>query len=175
MSADSKQNSGQPPPRRNRLRACDPVCAILFGLLFAVVVIPALYVAYCFDWWRYSEWAREPFSFWEASTWVYDRGGFPCIGVFAITSASYIVMRVLPCRFVTALLLVSGGSIVCLMVAGSLEILPRTGKSGSAHWQRPEFIGWLLIPPWIIATAIAIVRWIIAAAMTVIRLHRPRR
>ena len=82
--------------------------------------------------------------------WIYDRGGFPCIGIFAITSASYVVARMLPTKFYAALLLVSVCTITCWMIGGAWDILPRMYKSATTiHWLRIPFLLWLSIPPWL--------------------------
>jgi hypothetical protein len=110
-------------------------------------VIAVLYGVALVDWWRHGGWSTG---------WIYERGGFPCIGVFAIASASFALMRFLPCRFVTALGIVACGTILCVMVAATIDVLPHIYKSVDAvYWQRPEFVAWLLIPPWIVAIVAA--------------------
>ena len=34
---------------------------------------------------------------------------------------------------------------------GILNVMPLMYKSTEIHWMRPEFIAWLLIPPWVTA------------------------
>jgi hypothetical protein len=116
------------------------VHSILFGLLFVPIVVAVLAGA---DRWRYGEWST--FS-------IYQYGGFPGIGLFAITSAAYFLMRLMPCRFVQSLLIVAGGAFLCWMICGNLDLMPHMYKSADEiHWMRPAFIAWLLIPPWMTA------------------------
>jgi hypothetical protein len=120
------------------------VQSVLIGLAFVPIVIAVLFVCACYEWWRYAEW--DIF-------WIYERGGFPCLGLFAITSASYFSMRLMPCRFFLALLIVASGACLCWILCGTLDFMPRMFKGPEIHWMRPAFIAWLLIPPWLTAIA----------------------
>jgi hypothetical protein len=126
------------------------VQAILFGLLFIPVVIAVLYALAFIEWWRNGD---------SGTAWIYEGGGFPVIGLFAITSASYLVMRLLPCRIIGALLMVSGGASLSWMIGRMADVMPRMEKSMEIHWQRPEFVAWLLVPPWVAAITIVVVAY----------------
>jgi hypothetical protein len=148
MNAESTSDR----PAQARTRRCSLVIlhSLLFGLLFVPIVIAVLYGVALVDWWRHGDWSTG---------WIYVRGGFPCIGVFAIASASYALMRFLPCRFVTALAIVACGTVLCELMGATTDIMPRMHKSVDIHWLRPAFIAWLLIPPWLVAiVAVAIAR-----------------
>ncbi len=55
------------------------------------------------------------------------------------------------CRFVTALTICAVGTIACYIIGNIMGIWPRMYKTTEIHWQRPEFLAWLLIPPWLVA------------------------
>jgi hypothetical protein len=131
--------AGPNPPLRRPRAAIVFVQSILFGLLFVPVVIAVLFAIAGVERWRYGEWHIY---------WIYERGGFPCIGLFAIASAAYFTMRLMPCRFVKSLLIVAGGAFLCWMLCGNVDLMPHMYKGTQIHWLRPAFIGWLLIPPW---------------------------
>jgi len=118
------------------------VHSILFGLLFVPIVVAVLFAIAAVERWRYGEWDIY---------WIYDRGGFPCIGLSAITSATYFSMRRMPCSLVQSLLIIAGGASLCWILCGILNVMPLMYKSTEIHWMRPEFIAWLLIPPWVTA------------------------
>ena len=126
--------------------------SILFGLLFVPIVIAVLYALTIVEWWRYNGWETAS---------ILERGGFPCIALFAIMSASYFLMRLMPCGFVRALLIVPGGTCLCWFICGNMDLTPRMYKGMTFHWIRPEFIAWLLVPPWIIAiVTMSVVKYI---------------
>lgn len=123
----------------------------LVGAAFAVFTIAVLYGIEFIDslehgWrfaWRYVN-----------HTWIYEQGGFPCIGVFAIASASYFISKQLNIRFVVALFGVAIATWLLDVILIVSKLAPRMGKSENViHWQRPTFICWLTLPPWLLAVA----------------------
>ena len=116
--------------------------ALLFGLLFVPIVLVVLLVLTLIERYRYDHWSFQ---------WIWERGGFPCIGLFAITSASFFLHQNWPCRFVTALAITSLGTLLIDSMGGGLDLAPVMVKSIKVHWLRPVFIAWLVVPPWSVA------------------------
>ncbi len=116
--------------------------SFLFGFLWIPITIGVLFALTFIEWWRFDYWSTR---------WMWDLGGFPCIGLFSITSASYFLHKMIACRFVTALTICAVGTIACYIIGNIIGIWPRMYKTTEIHWQRPEFLAWLLIPPWLVA------------------------
>jgi hypothetical protein len=119
--------------------------SLAFGLLFIPITIVVLFVLTFIEWWRYDNWSTE---------WMWKLGGFPGLGLFSIASASFFLHKTIPCRFVLALAVTAIGTTACDIIGNILMITPQMYKSIEIQWQRPEFLVWLLLPPWINAAAL---------------------
>jgi hypothetical protein len=118
--------------------------SLMFGSLFVPVTIIVLFGLTLIEWWRYDNW-----NTW----WMWERGGFPCLGLFSIASASFFLHKSTLCRFAIALAVTGFGTIVIFVIGNILMISPKMYKTIEINWQLPEFLLWILVPPWIVACA----------------------
>lgn len=119
--------------------------SLAFGLLLIPLVIVVLIALTLIEWWRYDNWSTR---------WMWERGGFPCLGLFSIASTGFFLHKTIPCRFATGLAITGFGTIASYVIGDILMITPQMYKSSEIHWQRPEFLASILAPPWIIAFAL---------------------
>ena len=123
--------------------------SLSFGLLFVPIPIAVLFALTVIEWWRYDNWSTG---------WMWEVGGFPCFGLFSIASASFFLHKTASCRFAVALVITGFGTIVCNVTGDILMITPQVHKSVNILWQRPEYLVWILVPPWIVAAALLAIR-----------------
>jgi hypothetical protein len=144
MNSDPDREGPHVPARQRPSITRVVMHSMLFGAIFVPIVLAVLYLGMLVEW---SPWTTPMF---------YDTCGFPCIGLFAIMSASFCVMRLCRRKFSTSLTMVSIGAVLCWVISGNLDVMPKMykGLGLEPHWQRPEFIAWLFLPPWIVAVVI---------------------
>jgi len=137
-------NQSTTDPRQNNPSILGALAsAVLFGLVFVLIVVAALFV------WSYLD--RRELNYWHWSM-MYEYGGFPCLGIFSITSASYFAMRMTRWRFVECLFWIACGAMACFFVAGFTGFLPRFSKGHTTpYWQEPEYFICLTVPSWLMA------------------------
>ena len=119
--------------------------SLAFGLLFIPITIGVLLGKAVVDWWRFDDWS---------TSWIWTRGGYAFVGMFAITSASFFLHKVTPCRFVLALIVVVGGMIALAVVVSVVQITPPRSKQAEVHWYDPDVLAQSLLTPWFVAAAV---------------------
>lgn len=143
----TKHDHPTPSPKWMTQLGAALLLSFLFGLAFVAITILVLFAISAVDWLRYDYWS---------ATWILERGGFPALGLFSIASSSFFLHRWLRWRFLLALPVSVIGTFFCWALGGSMSIVPVMYKSAEIHWLRPEFLAWLLIPPWVAAAVICI-------------------
>lgn len=113
--------------------------AVICGLIGSAVALTGLAI---FLWWQYG----------FDSDRYYEFCGFPAIGIFAVMSATYVTSRATQWSFGKCIALVAVWTVLIWFWMHAVGAAPKMYRSSEVvHWQRIEFVLFLLLPAWSMA------------------------